>query len=145
MISHRDVLYLLDLLNNRNIPYMVSGSVASMYYGEPRLTHDIDLVVDIGLDQALSLVDLLGKQFYISEEGIKDALMHQSMFNIIHNETGLKIDFWILTDSEYDRSRFKRRVTHTIEGKKYYFSVVIIGFLSGCSLAHLSGSSGSLL
>jgi hypothetical protein len=122
VISHPVVIDLLNLLNERRIPYLVSGSVASMYYGEPRLTHDVDLVVDIKLDQALSLVNPLGERFYISEEGIKDALEHQTMFNVIHNDTGLKIDFWILTNSKFDESRFARRIAHKIEGKSYYFS-----------------------
>jgi hypothetical protein len=122
LIGHPVVIDLLNLLNNRRIQYMISGSVASMYYGEPRLTHDIDLVVDIKLEKALGLVDLLGENYYISDEGIKNALIHQTMFNIIHNDTGLKIDFWILTDSEFDVSRFERRVVHIIEGTKYFFS-----------------------
>lgn len=122
MISHPAVIELLNLLNERKIPYMISGSVASMYYGEPRLTHDVDLVVDIKLDEALSLANLLSDQFYISEEGINDALKSKTMFNIIHNETGLKIDFWILTNSKFDNIRFNRRVKHIIEGQIYYFS-----------------------
>jgi hypothetical protein len=122
VITHPIIIELLNLLNDHRIPYMLSGSVASMYYGEPRLTHDVDLVVDIKLDQALSLVGLLGDRFYISEEGIKDALEHQTMFNVIHNETGLKIDFWILTNSKFDSSRFSRRTAHKIEGINYFFS-----------------------
>jgi hypothetical protein len=124
MIGHPAVIGLLNLLNERQIPYMISGSVASMFYGEPRLTHDLDLVIDIRLEEALGLQEVFGKQYYISEEGIKDALKHKTMFNIIHHDTGMKIDFWILTDSGFDRSRFKRRVQHLVEGTNYYFSSI---------------------
>ncbi len=122
MIQHPAVSRLLDLLDELNIDYMISGSMASMYYGEPRLTHDVDIVVDIDLLTALSIQNLLMDEFYGSEEGIRDAISNRTMINIIHHESGLKIDFWILTDSEFDKSRFKRRVQHNIARRDYFFS-----------------------
>jgi hypothetical protein len=101
---------------------MISGSVASMFYGKPRMTHDIDLVVDINLDSALSLYREIIDEYYISEEGIKDALANKTMFNIIHNRSGFKIDCWILTDSEFDISRFSRKQKHKVEERDLYFS-----------------------
>jgi hypothetical protein len=41
------ILLFLTRLNRLEIKYMVSGSVASITYGEPRLTHDIDIVVEL--------------------------------------------------------------------------------------------------
>lgn len=122
MIQHPAVPLLLDLLDNLNIDYMISGSMASMYYGEPRLTHDVDIVVDVDLYTALSIQNPLMDEFYVSEEGIRDAISNRTMFNVIHRESGLKIDFWILTHSEFDKSRFKRRVKHNIAGRDYFFS-----------------------
>ena len=101
---------------------MISGSVASMFYGRPRMTHDIDLVVSISLDSALSLLRDIIDEYYISEEGIKDALANKTMFNIIHNISGFKIDCWILTNSEFDISRFSRRQKHKVEERDLYFS-----------------------
>ncbi len=124
MMQHPVVSRLLDLLDELNIDYMISGSMASMYYGEPRLTHDVDIVVDIDLHTALSILNPLMDEFYVSEEGIRDAISNRTMFNIIHHESGLKIDFWILTHSEFDKSRFKRRVKHNIAGRDYLFSSV---------------------
>jgi len=122
VIQHPAVSRLLDLLDESDVDYMISGSVASMFYGEPRLTHDVDIVVDIDLQSALGLQNFLTDEYYISEEGIRDALANRTMFNIIHHESGLKIDFWILTDSEFDKSRFNRRVRHKIAGRDYFFS-----------------------
>lgn len=42
-----DVIWVfLEPLNHAGIPYMVSGSVAAIFYGEPRMTHDLDLIVE---------------------------------------------------------------------------------------------------
>ena len=122
MIQDPAVLKILDIFDRMKIEYMISGSVASMFYGRPRMTHDIDLVVNISLDSALSLCRELIDECYISEEGIKEALANKTMFNIIHNNSGFKIDCWILTDSDFDISRFSRRQKHRVEERDIYFS-----------------------
>ena len=122
MIQDPAVLKILDIFDRMKIEYMISGSVASMFYGRPRMTHDIDLVVNISLDSALSLCRELIDECYISEEGIKEALANKTMFNIIHNNSGFKIDCWILTDSDFDISRFSRRQKHKVEERDIYFS-----------------------
>ncbi|MFH1541712.1 MAG: hypothetical protein ABIE84_01310 [bacterium] len=98
-------------LEELKIPYALTGGLAVSFYGRPRSTHDFDIIVQIpsGPSYIKKLLAAFGKEFYISEEGIIDAVLHQTMFNIIHHETGLKIDMWILKDSEYDREAFGRR------------------------------------
>jgi len=122
VIQDPAVLEILDILDKGKIKYMISGSVASMLYGKPRMTHDIDLVVDITLNSAMELYENVKERYYISEEGIRDALTNSTMFNLIHNRSGFKIDCWILTDSEFDVSRFNRKQKHKIDGREFYFS-----------------------
>jgi hypothetical protein len=98
-----------SVLENLSIPYLVTGSVASMAYGEPRLTNDIDIVADIrpshipGLLAAFPMED-----YYIDEEMIKDAIDRIGQFNIIHPASGLKIDVIIKRAVPFDQSRFER-------------------------------------
>ncbi len=122
MIQDPAVLKILNIFDKNKIEYMISGSVASMFYSKPRMTHDIDLVVDIRLKSALLLYKEVIDEYYISEEGINDALANKTMFNLIHNDTGFKIDCWILTDSEFDISRFARRQKHKVDDREFYFS-----------------------
>lgn len=91
------------------ISYLVTGSIAAMAYGEPRLTNDIDVVAEIN-DQHIKglLVAFPANEFYISEEMIKDAIRHHGQFNIIHPASGLKIDVIIKRDTPFDSSRFRR-------------------------------------
>ena len=85
-------------LNDANIEYMVTGSVASILYGEPRMTHDIDLVIKISEKDVPSLAKMFPEeQFYcppadvILSEISREVRGH---FNIIHHQTGLKADLY---------------------------------------------------
>ena len=103
------VIFVLRRLNDQNIPYMLTGAVAVNYYGRPRLTHDIDLVVEIKENKVAPLVRTFAGDFYVSQEGITDAITHRSSFNLIHHASGLKIDFWLVQRVPFDKERFARR------------------------------------
>jgi hypothetical protein len=46
-------LVFVDKIAELGVPYMVTGSVAALLYGEPRLTHDVDVVVDLASRAAI--------------------------------------------------------------------------------------------
>lgn len=81
--------YLVDALEENRIDYMISGSQASVYYGEPRFTQDIDVVVEIAISK---LPSLLGPfplpEFYVSEEAAREAVATRGQFSIIHGGSG---------------------------------------------------------
>jgi len=86
------------------VPYMVSGSVASMLYGEPRMTNDIDMIVHLTDQQALQLPELFPlEQFYcppvqvILSESRRASRGH---FNLIHHDTGHKADIYLRGSDE---------------------------------------------
>lgn len=94
------------------IPYLITGSVASMAYGEPRLTNDIDLVAAIESKQIPELLAAFpSPSFYLSDEAMRAAITRQTQFNIIHPASGLKIDVMVRKDTPFDRSRFARART----------------------------------
>jgi len=99
----------IGVFENLSIPYLVTGSVASMAYGEPRLTNDIDIVADIPLSHIPALLAAFPKEeYYIDEEMIRDAIHRTGQFNIIHPASGLKVDVIIKQDIPFDQSRFER-------------------------------------
>ena len=76
-----------------NIDYLVTGSIASMAYGEPRLTNDIDIVADIKIEQVRLLERYFPhEEFYFDAEMVREAIIHKSQFNLIHAGSGLKVD-----------------------------------------------------
>ena len=100
----------VQVLADLKIEYMVTGSVTSSLQGEPRSTHDIDIVVDLSQDAANRLRGKFpASDFYVSSDAIRDALKQRTMFNLVDLVGGDKVDFWILTDEPFDRLRFARR------------------------------------
>lgn len=105
----KDIAHFLD---TEKIPYMITGSWSSIYYGRPRASHDIDFVVESppqNLEKITKSFSKLPKSFMVQLETIKDAITHKTIFQILHLETMLKMDFWILTNEEFDKTRFGRR------------------------------------
>jgi hypothetical protein len=91
------------------IPYLITGSVAAMAFGEPRLTNDIDIVAAIDEKDVDDLVcSFPADEFYISEEMVREAIRCQGQFNIIHSTSGTKVDVIMKQETPFDNSRFER-------------------------------------
>lgn len=86
-------------LNTLGVAYMVSGSVAVIIYGEPRLTHDVDLVVVLDREHIARLPDIFPpEEFYcppVEAIEVEAAREQRGHFNIIHHETGFKADLYL--------------------------------------------------
>ncbi len=135
----RKVIQTLEAIG---IEYMVTGSVASSLQGEPRSTHDIDLVVVLHKSTIQKLIDAFPPpDFYVSEPSILDAIDTGGMFNIIDTNEGDKIDFWMLTDEPFDQSRFSRKYTEDIMGFSIQVSSPEDTILAKLRWAQLSGGS----
>lgn len=109
--GQRDLLlFVASALNTHRVPYLLSGSFASSYYGYPRATHDIDFVVEVRKDRLELLgkaIEGLGKGFAITAKELLYVTAPQ-MVNSYHANTGIKIDFWI-TDAEDFSIKYARR------------------------------------
>ncbi len=96
-------------LESARIPYMMTGSMAMSVYAVPRMTRDIDFVVEYEADDAPRIADMFKADCYVDEASIRRASREQSAFNIIHNEWITKADFIVRRDEEYRRVEFARR------------------------------------
>ncbi len=103
-------------LESAGLPYMVTGSLASSYYGQPRMTRDIDIVLEIRARDIESLINLFATDFYIDRLAVADAIARQTSFNIIHNTLIVKVDFIVRKHHAYRLEEFKRRRRATIDG-----------------------------
>lgn len=104
------MMLVVDVFEHLQIPYFIGGSMASALYGVARSTLDADMVAEIHLAQAGTLVKALGNDFYADEEMIRDAIRHHSSFNLIHLATMFKVDIFIRKERPFDRVQFQRRV-----------------------------------
>lgn len=129
-------------LESLGIPYMLTGSMASSVQGAPRLTHDIDLVVQIAAPSAPSLVaEFPSPEFHLDEESILDAIRNRGQFNLLQPDTGDKVDFWLLTDDAFDQSRFARRRVELVQGLPLRLSAPEDTILQKLRWAEMSGGS----
>ena len=142
-MSQQELLKLVvQTLDSAGVEYMLTGSVVSSLQGEPRSTHDIDIVVAINRQSAKKLADAFpAPRYHLTKESILDAISHHGMFNLLDTDTGDKVDFWMLTDEPFDRSRFKRRRTEEVLGLKLAVSSPEDTVLAKLSWAQRSGGS----
>lgn len=96
-------------LNKAKIPYMISGSIAANYYTIPRMTRDIDIVIELKEDAIDTFVALFEGDFYVNGELIANEVTRRGMFNLIHNRYVIKIDFILKKSSAYQNAEFSNR------------------------------------
>jgi hypothetical protein len=143
----------LEVLDALQLPYAIVGSWASGFWGDPRMTRDIDVVVRIG-DQHISqlLACFPAPEFYASRPAMEEAIRMDGQFNIIHPTSGNKIDFMIAKTSAWgDAQLARRRRVGIVPGRQGYIAApedVILGKLlyyrEGGSDRHLSDIAGIL-
>ncbi len=115
---------IVSLLEEAEIPYMVVGSFASTFHGEPRMTRDIDLVVDPSAESIALVVEHLGSldrgRFYIGDA--QTAVQNRDMFNVIDNVTGWKVDLIVRKERAFSQSELNRRVAVRLGGVDVFVS-----------------------
>ncbi len=115
---------IVEAFDSLGVDYCIAGSVASSAHGIARATLDVDLVADLVPNNVSALVSALQETFYIDKDAALDAITRRAMFNVIHLDTMLKVDIYVLTTRDFDRSSFARRIQVSLEegesARKYY-------------------------
>jgi hypothetical protein len=112
-----------QVLQASSVPYMLTGSFASSYYGFLRATHDVDMVISPTIQSLRQLVENLNaKGYYADLQAALLAHREHSMFNAIDNETGWKIDFMFCKPTTYAREAFQRRKEVTFQQNLMFVS-----------------------
>jgi hypothetical protein len=102
-------------LQKLDIPYFVSGSIASTIYGTLRSTLDADLVTNLESSHVEAFVQELGQAFYADPDMIRDAIARRGSFNLIHLDSMLKVDVFVSKERPFDRSQFERRSKQAVD------------------------------
>ena len=85
------------------------------YYAQPRMTRDIDLVVALKPEDTDIIVRLFTPDYYVAREAVSSSIAHESVFNLIHQESIIKVDCIVRKSSHYRQTEFERRQRITIE------------------------------
>ena len=112
MTTTPELLALRDLcarIEAAGIGYMLTGSLAMAYYARPRMTRDIDLVIELAAEAAPRLATALGTDYHVDAEAMSDAFRNERPCNAIYLPTVVKIDLIPRKPGEYRRTEFERR------------------------------------
>jgi len=121
MLSQVDVLAEVSRrLEAIGVPYMLTGALAQNYYAMERMTADVDIVVDLGIDDVPRLVEEFQKDYYVSPESVLSAVKNRSQFNLIHLECVIKVDCIVKKKSDYAEAAFSRRQPADVAGARTY-------------------------
>jgi hypothetical protein len=107
-------------LNNAGIRYMVTGSIAGNFYAIPRMTRDIDIVMELSERDLGRFIPLFATDHYLDPETVAQAVKTKGMFNLIHNEYIIKIDFVVRKDTPYHRREFSRRKKVRVDDRELF-------------------------
>jgi hypothetical protein len=102
-------------LEQGRLAYMLTGSMAMNYYAQPRMTRDIDLVVALTPQDAETVVRLFTPDYYVSRDAVSSSIARESLFNLIHQESVIKVDCIVRKNTPYRRAEFERRQRIAIE------------------------------
>jgi hypothetical protein len=110
----KDVARRLDVAG---IAYMITGSTAANFYAVPRMTRDIDIVVELLERDVGNFILAFEKDHYLEPETVREAVMNKGMFNLIHDRHVIKVDFVVRKDTMYRRKEFSRRKKISVDGQ----------------------------
>ena len=96
-------------LDTAGIPYMLTGSLALAVWARPRMTRDVDLVIEADVEAVRRLVAAFSVDCYVSAEAATAAAVDRSMFNVVQLSSLLKADFILRRDDPFERAKFERR------------------------------------
>jgi hypothetical protein len=91
------------------IAYMLTGSMAMNYYAQPRMTRDVDVVVTLQPKDVETVVRTFSPDYFVSAENVRESVTHRSIFNLIHQESIIKVDCIVRQPTAYRVQEFERR------------------------------------
>jgi hypothetical protein len=152
---HELMQLVASFFESHKIAYRVVGSMASMAYGEPRFTNDVDIVAELKPEHVAPLcAAFAAPDFYVSEPAVREAVTRRFQFNIVHPASGLKVDVIVPPDTDFTRSEASRvrRITSAGEYSVWFSSpedvllhkLVYYRLSGGVSEKHLRDIAGMM-
>lgn len=130
----------IDALERLGVVYMVAGSFASNLHGVPRMTQDVDLVIEVDESAVIRLVRELEVDFYVSEDAAVEAVRLRRLFNAVHLDTGFKVDLVVKKQRPFSDAELGRRIHGRLAGRMVRFSSAEDTILSKLEWSRASGS-----
>jgi hypothetical protein len=101
-------LRIAEVLDDLEVRWFLGGSLASSIHGIPRATLDADIVADLRAPLVSAFLKALGKDWYMEEQSVRDAIMNRSCFNLIHLGSAMKVDIFVPKLRRFEGGQFSR-------------------------------------
>jgi hypothetical protein len=113
MTAPSELLEVLRMVTTRlkeaGFAYMLTGSMAMNFYGEARMTHDIDLVIRMRATDVEWILALFSRDFDVDEAAVARAIVTDRVFNLVHRDTRVRVRCVVLKDAPHPHEEFERR------------------------------------
>jgi hypothetical protein len=110
----------IDALHALDVQYMLVGSFSSNFYGVPRSTQDLDLVLELANTSPTQIADALGPDFQFDPQMSFETITGTYRFVASHQASPFKVEFFLLSDDPHDRRRFARRRAQSIAERQTF-------------------------
>lgn len=149
MVTDPDLVGLfIEPLERLDVSYMITGGVASVIYGDPRFTRDIDIVLELHAPDVAPLLSAFSDDaFYVPPEEVLREEAERPRgghFNIIHRETALRADVYVAGDDPLHAWAFSRRERMRVNAFKIWVAPVEYVILRKLEYYRSSGSERHL-
>jgi hypothetical protein len=104
------------ILAHLGVPYAVVGSTASARWGEPRMTNDLDILVELRLSDVAPFVRSLSDDFHVDPDLVEEAVRGKRSFNVLSRSDLTKVDIFVADGSRWHRSQLARRQSQELPG-----------------------------
>ena len=101
-------LRIAEVLDDLEVRWFLGGSLASSIHGIPRATLDADIVADLRAPLVSAFLKALGKDWYMEEESVRNAIRNRSCFNLIHLGSAMKVDIFVPKLRRFEGGQFSR-------------------------------------
>ena len=122
MTAEEALRFVIDCFEKHNLNYMITGSFASNLHGVPRSTHDADIIIEAASEKIEDILKELMELFYADNDAAKRAIIDKRIFNIIHYETGFKIDLVVRKERAFSDQEFQRRQQYYVLDRQIWFA-----------------------
>ena len=134
----------LRRLNGADLAYLLTGSMASNFWGIPRTTHDLDFVIQLPPAAVPRLLQAFRGGFFLDEQAVRAAFKPPFQFNAIDERSALKVDFWLMKPEAFDQELFARRMKVVVFGESAWIATAEDVVLHKLFWNHLTPSERQL-
>lgn len=119
-VSTRVLHDFVGRIEELDIAYMLTGSMAMMRYTVYRQTADIDIILELSFKDKDGFIKALANDYYIPVGSLSRAVEMNRMFNVVHLETAFKVDCVLKKSSEFQNHAFERRERTDYYGREIW-------------------------